>query len=104
MRSPALAVACWHDRRRARPRLVPGPARDTALPQQPVLIVPAEARREAQSTRQSPRAKAEAVKVRNFPRTWIEAWSARRGPKQVWKPEAQIEARSARQSRKRSSR
>ena len=65
------------------------------------LPAPASGACAAPTRLQSPAAKTEAVKdlkpeiwVRNSPRTWIEDRSTRRGPKQAWKPEASIEARS----------
>ena len=79
------------------------------------VMAPAEARREAQSTRQSPSAKTEAVEdlalacsskskippeLESNLLCIIEAQSSRRGPKQVWMPQAQIEARSARRGLK----
>ena len=65
-----------------------------------------EARVRAQRRRPKQSKKTLELEVWNSPRTWIEARSARREPKQAWaawKPEAQIEARSALRSRKRSS-
>ena len=102
-----MFVHAWF---RRSPAASAGPLRGRAM-----LMAPAEARREAQSTRQSPSAKTEAVEdlalacsskskippeLESNLLCIIEAQSSRRGPKQVWMPQAQIEARSARRGLK----
>ena len=57
-------------------------------PNQPMLTAPAKARREARSMRQARLLRPKQLKtlkleVLNFPLTWIEAQSARQGPKQA---------------------
>ena len=57
-------------------------------PNKPMLMIPAEARREAQSTRQAQRrrpkqSKTLKLEVQNPPQTWIEAQSARQGQKRL---------------------
>ena len=77
----------------ARPQPVPAPARGAGAVQ-PMLMAPAEAYREARSTRQSPKAKIKAVKD-------FEAWSPKfppnlnRSPKRLSRTKASVEARSA---------
>ena len=102
----------------ARPRPVQALARGQCrrppavlAPPQPAnaakLMVPAEARREARSTRQCPTATIKAVedleaRSQKFPPNLNQSpkcSSGTRGPKQAWKPEARIEAQSARRSR-----
>ena len=87
--------------------------RPPTVPAQPqpanaaMLMVPAEARREARSTRQCLKATTKAVidleaRSQKFPLNWNQGpkcSSGTRGSKHAWKPKAQIEAQSARRSR-----